>query len=62
MVFRSYLPYQTTLRLQERESRFVLHIVGVKWRCQYEETSKQEVNDVQSDARLLSDDILRELF
>ena len=28
----------------------------------YEETSRREVNDVQSDARLLSDDNLRELF
>jgi len=46
------------------ESRFVMHIAGIKLAmqyCKYGETSRQEVNDVQFEVCLLSDN-LRELF
>ena len=68
VIFRSYLPYQPALRLRQRLNRFVLHSVNkiieetsrqlVNW-CF---TSRQEVNDVQFDARLLSGVSLRELL
>ena len=54
MVFRSYLPCQT--HCGNQVSGIANDVIY------YEETSWQEVNDVQSDARLLSDDSLRELF
>ena len=54
MILRSYLPYQTHCRNQV--SGIANDVIY------YEETSRQEVNDVQSDACLLSDDSLRELF
>ncbi len=54
MSFRSYLPYQTTLKATT-ENRFVLHIAGIKQIITKKRTSRQEMNEVHSDARLLSD-------
>ena len=57
MIFRSYLPYQTTPRLQQKAGLFCTLRESSNRRCKlYEETEQQEVNDVQSDARLLYDD------
>ena len=46
MIFRSYLPYQATLRLRQRAGLFCTLREASKRYCKYEETSRQKVNDV----------------